>query len=336
MKIIVTGGFGFIGFNALQLWRKEHPEDQCIVIDNETYAAQFMLSDKKLWCLQNKIESFKLDISSEQDAQKIAGIVDLFKADAIVNFAAESHVDNSIKDPNIFFKTNVIGCVNMLNIAKDLDLRFHQVGTDEVYGVTWPRDNCYEGSMIKPSSPYSSSKASADLIALSYFKTFGTKVTVSRCTNNLGPWQHNEKLIPTVISRAFEDQKIPVYGDGKQKRHWIHVDDHNRALYDILVNGVPGEVYNIAPSKKSYIANIDIVKHILKTMKKPKTLIKHVTDRLGHDTSYFLKSKHYVIDSDWKKQLTDTVEWYMMMKLSKKAVSVNEDIKDISNTDLVS
>ena len=204
-----------------------------------------------------------------------------------------------------------------------------------MYGITWPRDNCYEGSALKPSSPYSSSKAAADLIALSYFKTFGTRVTVSRCTNNLGPWQHNEKLIPTVISRAFEDKSIPVYGDGKQKRHWIHVDDHNRVLHDILVNGVPGEVYNIAPSKRSYIANIDIVKHILKTMKKPASLIEHVADRLGHDTSYFLKSSHYTVDSDWKKQRSGTVEWYMAAVLSKKAVSADEEAKDIPNTDLV-
>lgn len=177
-----------------------------------------MLSDKKLWCLQNKIESFKLDISSKQDAQKIAGIADLFKADAIVNFAAESHVDNSIKDPDIFYMTNVIGCANMLNIAKDMDLRFHQVGTDEVYGVTIPEDwdlgkydYGYSGIIpeedmpLKPSSPYSSSKAAADLITLGYFKTYGVKATVSRCTNNFGPWQHSEKLVPTTISRALND-----------------------------------------------------------------------------------------------------------------------------------
>ena len=147
-----------------------------------------MLSDKKLWCLQNKIESFKLDISSEQDAQKIAGIVDLFKADAIVNFAAESHVDNSIKSPMPFFETNISGTAKLLELARRFNLRFHQIGTDEVYGPSSPEDGISESSLLLPSSPYSSSKASADLIALSYAKTFGTNVTVSRCTNNIGPW----------------------------------------------------------------------------------------------------------------------------------------------------
>ena len=197
-NILVTGGAGFIGSNFVRYMVNKYSEYNIINLDALTYCGNL----ENLIDIEDK-DNYSFVKGDIRDKEVVDELVK--DCDYIINFAAESHVDNSIKDPNIFFKTNVIGCVNMLNIAKDLGLRFHQVGTDEVYGVTWPRDNCYEGSMIKPSSPYSSSKASADLIALSYFKTFGTKVTVSRCTNNLGPWQHSEKLIPTVISRAFED-----------------------------------------------------------------------------------------------------------------------------------
>lgn len=225
-------------------------------------------------------------------------------------------VHNSIKSPNIFFETNVLGTVNLLNIAKDNNIRIHVIGTDEVYGMTWPNSDTHENYPLCPSSPYSSSKACSDLIALSYFKTFGTAVTVSRCTNNFGPWQHYEKLIPTVILRALETKHIPVYGDGLQKRHWIYVDEHNEAVLKILEAGELGQIYNIAPLPENYISNLDIIKFILDELRKPYSLIEYVTDRLGHDTSYFLKDFKFqskfgnASKSLWKVRMKDTVKWY--------------------------
>ena len=325
-NILVTGGLGFIGFNALQLWKKEHPEYNYFVIDKETYAASFKLYEKKQWLKDNNIELSNADICDEF-------AVDMFlrehelkgqSIDTIVNFAAESHVDNSISNPDVFFQTNVIGTTKLLNLAKDYNLRFHQIGTDEVYGETQPCDwveedqeklACVEHPELKhlvPSSPYSSSKASADMIALAYHRTYGTKVTVSRCTNNFGPYQHVEKLIGTVSSKALKDQKIPVYGQGFQRRHWIHVDEHNRMIMKILEQGEIGRIYNIAPPEKNWIANIDLIKFILEKLGKPESLIEHVTDRLGHDTSYFLYGTDFCqSDQNWKEDMAATIEWYV-------------------------
>ena len=311
MIILVTGGLGFIGFNALQRSKKMRPDYKLVVVDSETYASQFMLDEKKQWCKENGVEVVKCDI---RDTEKVIDAVVNFRISVIVNFAAESHVDNSIKNPNIFFETNVMGTVNLLNIAKKYDLRFHQIGTDEVYGITYPDDECYEDHALDPSSPYSSSKCSADLIALSYFKTFGTKVTVSRCTNNFGKFQHSEKLIPTIITKVLNDQKIPVYGKGDQRRHWIHVDEHNRAILDILENGKIGEVFNIAPSAKNYITNMQVIKAILKRLgKDPKKFIEHVKDRAAHDTSYYLYSLNYSSERLFKKDINEVVDWYVQV-----------------------
>ena len=313
-SIIVTGNLGFIGFNFCQLLKKKHPEVKIVGVDSETYAAQFMLDEKKAWNEQNDI--FQLHEDIRFGTSKIDEIVKVHEVDTIVHFAAESHVDNSIKHPNIFFETNVLGTANLLNIAKDNNIRIHVIGTDEVYGMTWPNSDAHENYPLCPSSPYSSSKASADLIALSYFKTFGTAVTVSRCTNNFGPWQHYEKLIPTVISHALETKRIPVYGDGLQKRHWIHVDEHNEAVIKILEDGELGQVYNIAPLPENYISNIDIIKFILDELRKPYSLIEYVADRLGHDTSYFLKDFKFqnkfgnANKTLWKDRMKDTIKWY--------------------------
>lgn len=319
-NILVTGALGFIGFNAIQLWKKERPQYNYVIVDNETYAAQFMLKEKHKWLTANGIPCFNVNVTDESSVE---ALVKKYDIDTIVHFAAESHVDNSIKNPNIFFETNVLGTATLLNLAKKYDLRFQQIGTDEVYGETRPEDWTYfmttgevrhvaaEEKPLVPSSPYSSSKASADMIALSYHHTFGTKVTVSRCTNNFGPWQHCEKLIGTVVSNALKNNHIPVYGEGNQKRHWIYVDEHNRAIMNILEKGKLGKIYNIGPSEENWITNIELIKFILKTLDKPESLIEHVTDRLGHDTSYFLYGDDLCAsDRNWKDDMKTTVEWY--------------------------
>ena len=339
-SILVTGGLGFIGFNALQLWKKIDPSLSLTVIDAETYAAQFMLGEKLRWCKENGVAVIKGNIV---DTSLVDATITSNGIDSIVNFAAESHVDNSIKRPNVFFETNVLGTVSLLNVAKKHNLRFHQISTDEVYGVTnpnsWDDETQYGNEMrrpedmpLDPSSPYSSSKASADLIALSYFKTFGTAVTVSRCTNNFGKFQHSEKLIPTIITKALNDQKIPIYGKGTQRRHWIHVDEHNRAILDILVNGELGKVFNIAPSDKNYKTNMQIVKMILKHLgKDPATLIEHVKDRAAHDVSYYLCSSNYASKRQLKKDLNATVDWYASLHTNEDSstVSLQEDNGDL-------
>jgi dTDP-glucose 4,6-dehydratase len=318
-NILITGGLGFIGFNAIQLWKREKPQYNYFVIDVETYAAQFKINEKKKWFEDNNINYFKCNICDEFS---INSLITQYKIDTIINFAAESHVDNSISGPNVFFQTNIIGTTILLNLAKQHNLRFHQIGTDEVYGETIPDFWEYDGFNVDyinypefiplvPSSPYSSSKASADMIALSYYKTFGTKVTVSRCTNNFGKYQHPEKLIGTVISKALKNEKIPVYGKGYQRRHWIYVDEHNRAVMNILEKGKIGKIYNIAPPKENWLTNMKLIRFILKTLNKSNDLIEHVTDRLGHDTSYFLHGTDFCqCDKNWKEDMKDTVEWY--------------------------
>lgn len=314
-NILITGGFGFIGFNAVQLWKKEKPEYNYIILDNETYASEFLKREKKEWCIKNNINFYKCNICDEFSVE---GIIVQDKIDTIVNFAAESHVDVSIKTPNIFFESNVMGSVTLLNLSKKYNLEFLQISTDEVYGETTPFDwlklNDNELPPLKPSSPYSSSKASAELIALSYFRTFGTKVKISRCSNNFGPYQHTEKLIPTIITKILKNEKIPVYGDGTQKRHWIHVDEHNRAIMNILERGINGNIYNIAPLHDNYITNIELIKFILTYMNKSYDMIEHITDRLGHDVSYYMEANYNFCNSNkhWKEDMIKTIDWYII------------------------
>lgn len=322
-NILITGIRGFIGFNAVKLWKKEHPEYNYFGLDADTYADNIFKQEKNTWLDENKIPHITLYLSSTSASKILDRFVTEHVIDTVVHFAAESHVDNSIKNPDVFFQSNVIGTVAILNAAKKHDLRVHIIGTDEVYGETRPTDwfdnNIVEKGQIKPedkplvpSSPYSSSKASADMIALSYQHTFGTKVTVSRCTNNFGPWQHPEKLIGTVISKAMKDQDIPVYGEGTQKRHWIHVDEHNKAVMNILENGEIGKIYNIAPPYENWITNIELIQFILYRLGKSDSLIKHIEDRLGHDTSYFLCGTDFCQrNAKWKEDMLNTIDWYV-------------------------
>lgn len=318
-SIMVTGGLGFIGFNAVQLWKRDKRLEEegvrLVVVDKETYAAQFMLGEKKRWCQENGVPCVRCDIC---DQAGIEAVVKEHDVDTIVNFAAESHVDNSISGPEVFFRTNVLGTEQLLEVAARHGLRFHQVGTDEVYGETtpefWAENEEFAGSPelapLRPSSPYSSSKAAADLAVLAWCRTYGLRATVSRCTNNFGPWQHPEKLIGTVVSKAVAGEGIPVYGDGMQRRHWIHVDEHNRAIMRILERDAAGHVYNISPPAGNWVANVELVKSILSELGVPESRIQHVKDRPGHDVTYFLASEGISrSDRPWTADMPATVEW---------------------------
>ena len=314
-NVLITGGFGFIGFNALLDWSQKFPNCKFFNMDCETYAAQFKLKEKKTLLKKLGVKSFKNNIVDPVACEKI---VEDNQIDTIVNFAAESHVDNSIVSPRVFFDTNVIGTANLLDASRKFNCRFHQISTDEVIGAISPEMDIdsTENAKLDPSSPYSSSKASAELIVNSYVKTFGVKATISRCTNNIGPWQHIEKMVPKTITNAICDKKIPVYGDGKQRRFWIDVKSHNEAVIKILSCGTIGETYNIAPKKDNLITNITLVKKILKALGKNENLIEHVKDRAAHDVCYWLdaskieKELGFVDNKDFDTTLNETIDWY--------------------------
>lgn len=320
MKFLITGGAGFIGSNYLHYVVNKYPKDTFVCLDALTYAGNY--NNIKSLEKKKNYKFVKMDIRDKED------IVELFKKekfDYVINFAAESHVDNSIKNPNIFAETNILGTMNLLNAVKIMNdegkhpiKRYHQVSTDEVYGDL-PLDRTdllfTEETPIHTSSPYSSSKASADLFVLAYSRTFKLPVTISRCSNNYGPYQFPEKLIPVVISKALNDEKVPVYGKGENVRDWIHVHDHNVGVDLIVRNGRDGQVYNLGGHSEK--KNIDVVKTILKHLNKPESLIEFVTDRLGHDLRYAIDSKKVEKELGWKREynfdegIKETVDWYV-------------------------
>ncbi len=320
MKFLITGGAGFIGSNYLHYVVNKYPKDTFVCLDALTYAGNY--NNIKSLEKKKNYKFVKMDIRDKED------IIDLFKKekfDYVINFAAESHVDNSIKNPNIFAETNILGTMNLLNAVKIMNdegkhpiKRYHQVSTDEVYGDL-PLDRTdllfTEETPIHTSSPYSSSKASADLFVLAYSRTFKLPVTISRCSNNYGPYQFPEKLIPVVISKALNDEKVPVYGKGENVRDWIHVHDHNVGVDLIVRNGRDGQVYNLGGHSEK--KNIDVVKTILKHLNKPESLIEFVTDRLGHDLRYAIDSKKVEKELGWKREynfdegIKETVDWYV-------------------------
>lgn len=316
-NILVTGAMGFIGFNALRRWMKLYPECRFYGTHADTYADRFMSAEKDRWTVENRFPCWIFDLSDSVQALVLSGMVEKYEIDAVVHFAAESHVDNSISGPAKFFRSNVFGTANILEIARKLNLRVHIVSTDEVYGPTTLDDwkSCLDVEdpglkPLRPSSPYSSSKAAGDLAALSYFRTYGTAVTVSRCVNNAGEYQHSEKLIGTTVLNAVRNRKIPVYASGNQKRHWIHVDDHNDQVMKILQTGTPGKIYNIAPSPENWITNMELIQRILGLLGKPESLIKHVKDRPGHDFSYFLTPSLNMKTKTVSEFLPGVVDWY--------------------------
>ena len=314
MKIIVTGGAGFIGSNFVFYMLKEHPDYEIICVDSLTYAGN--LSTLKGVMDKPNFKFVKLDILDREGVDK------LFKEekpDMVVNFAAESHVDRSIENPEIFLETNIIGTSVLMDAARKYGVkRYHQVSTDEVYGdlpLDRPDLFFHEDTPLHTSSPYSSSKASADLLVGAYGRTYGLPVTISRCSNNYGPYQFPEKLIPLMIQRALANEKLPVYGKGQNVRDWLYVEDHFKAIDLILQNGKPGEVYNIGGHNEMH--NIDIVKLICDYLDKPYSLIEHVTDRKGHDQRYAIDPTKIHDELGWlpetmfKDGIKKTIQWYL-------------------------
>ena len=312
MTIFVTGGAGFIGSNFIFHWLTVHPEDRVVCIDKLTYAGN--LSTLSSVLKNPRFHFVKADIWDTLD-RLFAGE----GPDAVVNFAAESHVDRSIEDPEVFLRTNVMGTAVLLDACRKYETpRFHQVSTDEVYGdlpLDQPELRFTERTNLHASSPYSASKASADLLTLSYCRTFGLPATVSRCSNNYGPWQFPEKLIPLMIANALQDKSLPVYGTGKNIRDWLYVEDHCRAIDVILQKGKPGEVYNIGGNHE--MENITIVRRICRELGKPESLITYVTDRKGHDLRYAIDSGKLQQELGWKPEtdfeegIRRTIRWYL-------------------------
>ena len=314
MKILVTGGAGFIGGNFVHYMLKKHPDDEIVCLDKLTYAGNMST-------LEDVVENpkFKFVKGDIADKEFVGALFDGNAFDAVVNFAAESHVDRSIENPQIFLVTNIIGTQVLMDACRSHgNIRYHQVSTDEVYGdlpLDRPDLMFTEETPIHTSSPYSASKAGADLLVLAYFRTYGLPITISRCSNNYGPYHFPEKLIPLMITRALADQSLPVYGDGKNVRDWLYVEDHCKAIDIILRKGKIGEVYNVGGHNE--MANIDIVKLILKKLGKPESLITYVQDRKGHDRRYAIDPTKIGKELGWAPEtifaegIEKTVDWYL-------------------------
>ncbi len=314
MKIIVTGGAGFIGGNFVQMMVNKYPEDEIINLDLLTYAGNL----ETLKPVEDK-PNYKFVRGDIADRDFIFDLFERERPDIVVNFAAESHVDRSVSDPESFVRTNVIGTTTLMDACREYGIkRFHQVSTDEVYGdLPLDRPDLYftETTPIHTSSPYSASKASADCFVLAYHRTYGLPVTISRCSNNYGPYQFPEKLIPLMISRALADEPLPVYGNGANVRDWLHVSDHCEAIDLILRYGREGEIYNIGGHNER--SNLEVVKTILHTLDKPESLIKFVSDRPGHDLRYAMDPTKIENELGWEPHydfdtgIAQTIQWYL-------------------------
>ena len=313
MRILVTGGCGFIGSNFIRYILQHYKPAYVTNVDVLTYAGNIANLEGVLEEHGERYEFFKADIA---DADAMDALMTEHGFYAVINFAAESHVDRSINDPLNFIHTNVIGTSVLLECARRHGVqRFIQISTDEVYGSLGPDGRFTEQSALDPSSPYSASKAGADLLALASYKTYGQEVVVTRCSNNYGPYQFPEKLIPLMIIKALRDEALPVYGDGKNVRDWIHVDDHCAGIVAALFEGEPGTVYNFGGN--SEMVNLDLVRMILDQLGKPHNVISFVPDRLGHDRRYAIDSLFAQRELDWKplqtfkEGLGETIQWYI-------------------------
>jgi len=314
MNIIVTGGAGFIGSNYILYSLQAHPEDRIICLDKLTYAGN--LSTLKHVMNSRNFRFVKLDIC---DRTGVFALFEEEKPDVVINFAAESHVDRSIEDPSVFLQTNILGTGVLMDACRSFGIgRFHQVSTDEVYGdLPLDRPDLFftESTPLHTSSPYSSSKAGADLLAMAYHRTYGLPVTISRCSNNYGPYQFPEKLIPLMIANCLNDRPLPVYGKGLNVRDWLFVTDHCKAIDLILHKGRVGEVYNIGGHNE--MRNIDIVKLICAELGKPESLITYVTDRKGHDMRYAIDPTKIYREVGWLPEtkfedgIRKTIQWYL-------------------------
>lgn len=314
MTIIVTGGAGFIGANMVFYLLERRPEDRIVCVDKLTYAGN--LSTLKEVMNRPNFRFVKLDIC---DREGVNRLFEEEKPDVVVNFAAESHVDRSIEDPSVFLQTNVVGTSVLMDACRNFGIqRFHQVSTDEVYGdlpLNRPDLLFVEETPIRTSSPYSASKAGADLLTMAYCRTFGLPATISRCSNNYGPYQFPEKLIPLMITNCLNGKPLPVYGQGLNVRDWLYVEDHCKAIDLILDKGRVGEVYNIGGHNE--MRNIDIVKLICKELGKPESLITYVTDRKGHDMRYAIDPTKIHDELGWLPEtkfetgVRKTIKWYL-------------------------
>lgn len=314
MKILVTGAAGFIGSNFVFHMRKAHPEYDIIALDSLTYAGN--LETLAPVMEEDHFTFVRCDITDREGVRKV---FEEHHPDVVVNFAAESHVDRSIEDPGVFLRTNILGTQVLMDACREFGIRrFHQVGTDEVYGdLPLDRPDLFftEDLPLQASSPYSASKASADLLTMAYHRTYGLPVTISRCSNNYGPYQFPEKLIPLMIANALADKPLPVYGTGENVRDWLYVEDHCRAIDMILENGKVGEVYNIGGHNER--SNLDVVKTILKQLGKPESLISFVGDRKGHDLRYAIDPSKIHGELGWMPEtkfddgICQTIDWYL-------------------------
>ena len=317
MNIIVTGGAGFIGANFVYYELEKHPEDRIICLDKLTYAGNLETLEDAM-----KNPNFRFVKGDIADKECVEKLFEEEKPDIVVNFAAESHVDRSIEDPGIFLKTNIIGTQVLMDACRKYGIkRYHQVSTDEVYGdLPLDRPDLFftEETPIHTSSPYSSSKAGADLLVLAYHRTYGLPVTISRCSNNYGPYHFPEKLIPLMISRALADESLPVYGKGENVRDWLYVKDHCAAIDLVMREGKVGEVYNVGGHNEK--SNLEVVKIILEKLGKPESLITYVTDRPGHDMRYAIDPTKIHDELGWLPEtkfedgIEDTIEWYLNNK----------------------
>jgi len=308
MKLLVTGGAGFIGSNFIHYWLAKHPTDEIINLDLLTYAGN--LANLADIADQPNYRFVQGDIVSDEVVDELVGQVD-----CIVNFAAETHVDRSIGNGLVFVKTNIEGTANLLEAARRHGVRFHQVSTDEVYGDLGPNDPKFnELSPYRPSSPYSASKAAADHLVRAYYRTYNLPITISNCSNNYGPYQYPEKIIPLFITNLIEDRKVPLYGQGSNIRDWIYVDDHNAGLEAILLHGRVGETYCLGGDHE--ISNLELAKEIIKLLGKDESYIEFVTDRPGHDWRYSIDFHKAKEELGWEPQvdfisgLEATVRWY--------------------------
>lgn len=324
-KMLVTGGAGFIGSNFVKLMHNQYPELRVVNLDLLTYAGN-LENIKEI----NESESYRFVKGSITDAELLDQLFAEEAFDVVVNFAAESHVDRSIEDPAIFIKTNVLGTQTLLDASKKAwqigkdefgypvykeGVKYLQVSTDEVYGTLGKTGMFVETTPLAPNSPYSASKASSDMIVRAYGETFKFPMNITRCSNNYGPYQFPEKLIPLMINNCKNDKSLPVYGDGMQIRDWLHVKDHCEAIFTVLQKGIDGEVYNVGGNNEK--ANIEIVKLIIETLGKSEDLIKYVEDRLGHDRRYAIDNTKITTELGWAPKYTfeegmkETIEWYL-------------------------
>ena len=313
MTIIVTGGAGFIGSNFIFYMMDRYPECRIVCLDCLTYAGNLATLDPVM-----ESKNFRFEKVNITDRDAVFRIFEEEKPDIVVNFAAESHVDRSIDHPQIFLETNIIGTAILMDACRRYGIRrFHQVSTDEVYGdLPLDRPDLFftEETPIHTSSPYSSSKAAADLLVLSYYRTYGLPVSISRCSNNYGPYQFPEKLIPLMIANALNDDPLPVYGKGENVRDWLYVEDHCRAIDLIIRKGRAGEVYNVGGHNE--MRNLDIVKMICRELGKPESLITFVADRKGHDLRYAIDPAKIRDELGWEPEtkfedgIVRTIRWY--------------------------